>query len=510
MARMVTAPVRRFYERRYKRQHKTPRIIFLFDVVLIAVIAMLLMLIVWLIALPPLPPSIGASFQAPAIQAGAAIPASITITSKQNSVQSNVRVEWILPPGVSILHSSPRASSDNIVDLGDLYPGKPIASHVVLQVLRTNGTVVPLGFHIHVTDNDGVNRDLTSFIDRKVEGSNLHIDIPQAFQADEVAPHGAVLPLRIKNASDISIPFVEIRSADSSSIVFDPIEIGTLQPGETQYAFIPLGTVSDRVHIAWAAFASSREIISGSFDATVKDAAYATITDPLIAQRDGSVSIHVEKGDGQTLAVIRPFANDDQNGYVIQGNDATIDLLAGNVSSTQQRWIAAPIIVGSDGKRSLGPASFGIIQTPLAFQSSVVYRSSAGDQLGAGPQPPVKGEETRYWVFWHAGPFNENTRSIHVSATLPAGIRATGAISNPDGGSWSVSGQSVDWKSVPILPQGMNETTFAFEIAIHPTFDVTSSTVLIEKSRVTALDASTGATLSGADGEKTVGDVIGN
>ena len=107
------------------------------------------------------------------------------------------------------------------------------------------------------------------------------------------------------------------------------------------------------------------------------------------------------------------------------------------------------------------------------------------------------------------GPFDADVRSIHVHAALPSGIRATGAVSSPDGGSWSFSDQAADWRVDPSLNAGTNDLTFGFEIAIKPTSAIALTQPLLEESTLSAIDVASGAKLSSLDGEKTVGDVQG-
>jgi len=509
VARFMTAPLRRYYERRYKARHSMPRVLFVFDALLVCIVIALAIFVVWIIAMPAMPVTVQANFQSTVFRAGGTSPSTVFIQSTSQTIQRNVRVRWLLPAGITVYQASPAMTQDGTVYVGDILPGQTVASHAVLQTLRQEGGLTPIEFQIFV---GGVldARVYTAAVTRKVEGSALRADIPVEFRADRVSANGAYLPLRIENTSDRTIPFVEVRPSDDASILFDPISLGSMQPGDAVFAYLPFGSVSGTAHLAWTIGAASRDLTTGSFDAQVIDASFAAIEDGLIASRDGSAVVHVVGGVDQHLLSVRPFLAQSILDSVMTSDDASISLATGSVAmKSQQRWMVAPMIVDATGVRSLGPATFGVVRTTIPFTASIVYRNAAGDQLGAGPQPPVPGEETRYWVFWHVGPFDADVKSVHVHAALPQGVRATGAVSSSEGGSWSFSDESADWRVNPSLNAGTNDLSFGFEIAIRPDAEISSTQQLLGESSLSAIDVASEAKLSSTDAPKTVGEVIG-
>jgi len=58
----------------------------------------------------------------------------------------------------------------------------------------------------------------------------------------------------------------------------------------------------------------------------------------------------------------------------------------------------------------------------LEIESSGLYYSSEGDQLGVGPLPPKVDVQTNYWVFWKVDGLNKNLSDLSVSAELPENV----------------------------------------------------------------------------------------
>ncbi len=66
------------------------------------------------------------------------------------------------------------------------------------------------------------------------------------------------------------------------------------------------------------------------------------------------------------------------------------------------------------------------LASELKVSAMAYYNSPQGDQLGAGPLPPVVGRPTNYWIFWEAKS-NGDFKNLVVSAKLPRGVElATG------------------------------------------------------------------------------------
>jgi len=58
----------------------------------------------------------------------------------------------------------------------------------------------------------------------------------------------------------------------------------------------------------------------------------------------------------------------------------------------------------------------------LEIESSGLYYSPEGDQLGIGPLPPKVDIQTNYWIFWKIGDFNKELEDLIISAQLPENV----------------------------------------------------------------------------------------
>ena len=141
------------------------------------------------------------------------------------------------------------------------------------------------------------------------------------------------------------------------------------------------------------------------------------------------------------------------------------------------------------------------ITTPVVLESFGRYATKTGDQIGRGPLPPIVGEETKYWIFWHLNGTTNPLEQVRIEGTLPAGVRFTGrqTASQSSGVTFDSAQRTVHWNAArvePTLKPGNKIIGIAFELGITPNEGQVGQTPnLIEQMRLTATDAFTGAAI---------------
>ncbi len=467
--RALSSRIRKIYEERYKPKARQPRVVFLFDVGLIVVIAGLLVLIVSLILRPPLPITLDTTFSTPRVDAASPTPVSIRIRPNDGRTHRAVRVQWHLPSGTEVLSASPPILEDGTVFLGDLGPESDVASHLVIRTYHPAGEIVR--FMYTVTNlEDGEKRAYAAMAERTIRSSAVSTHVPEAFQVDRVTPDGAMIPIAIRNSTDRAIPSVELRPTDESGVQFPRIVIGDLDPHETRYAFLPLGTLDRSPEVEWAVFAYAREIDRGSWRAGIAAWNEPEISEPLVSIPDEPTRVRIRGQNGTSLLIVRPFDGDPVREVQLSDDSREVVVTPSRAdASSQQSWFVAPVYTDRKGRRLLGTATRGVFAGTLPFDVLARYWSASGDQLGIGPHPPEQGSETRYWVFWKIGSVDTDLRNIRVRTTLAPGVQATGNVSALSGGSWDIFGRTVQWRLPEISSQGViPEALFGFEIRLVP------------------------------------------
>jgi hypothetical protein len=469
LSRMISSRLRRKYEHEYRKVHRSPRIIFVFDVTLGIAIIALFILVVSLIARPPEPPTLSMSFAAPSFVAGKATPMSVRLWPTDNREHSNVSVTWHIPRGWEILESDPPIRHNGMVILGTIPEGQDAVSRLIVRMFDSVGQNSVIGFTVRNLE-DGTEKQYTGIGERRIVSSAITAEVPRVFDVDGVTPSGGVIPIEVRNTTDRTIPFVELRPTETSSIQFTRVTFGDLKPQESRFVYVPLGSLEESPNLEWALFATSREILRGSWSATLTSWDDPVITRPLIANPQADTFVRAEGGQGISLIMVQPFLEDAIREVQVEDEIADIKIPASNIDVTpQQQWFVAPVLRSASGDRLLGPATFGVFTGAFPFSAKAIYRTEAGDQLGLGPHPPRRGEETRYWIFWNMGPIQGKLRNVRVQTTIPKGVRLTGSIASPDGGSSTVSGQTIRW-SMPEIGSdvGISEAFFGFEVSIIP------------------------------------------
>ncbi len=489
-SRMIRSRFHRMYDRSYRGSHRWPRVVFAFDLALGAIVIALITLVVSLITHPPVPPTLQMAFAAPAFEAGSVTPMSIRLWPTDEREHLNVSVTWHIPNGWEVLESDPPMRRNGTVMLGTIPAGQEGVSRLLVRMFDAVGRKSVIGFTVRNTE-EGVDKEYTGAGERIITGSAITAAVPSAFNVGSVTTDGGVIPIKVTNTTDLPVPFVELRPTEASSVSFPRIAFGDLGPKESRFAYIPLGSLREPPNVEWALFATSRELMRGSWSASLSEWDDPVIEWPLIANTRAETIVRAHGGEGISLIMVQPFLEDALREAAIERETEDIIIPASEAhATTQQQWFVAPVLTRASGERVLGPATYGVFTGAFPFSAEARYQTEAGDQLGIGPHPPRAGEETRYWIFWDVGPVQGNLRDVRIQTTIPDGVRLTGATASPDGGSSTISGQTIRW----IMPEigsgaGISDAFFGFEVSITPQKDdVDRSIQLTGSITATAVD----------------------
>jgi hypothetical protein len=137
------------------------------------------------------------------------------------------------------------------------------------------------------------------------------------------------------------------------------------------------------------------------------------------------------------------------------------------------------------------------LAVPFSIKDEAYYTSLQGDQLGAGPIPPVAGLPTSYWIFWSASS-TANFKNIVVSARLPKGVELGSGRSLLAGDfNYSTSTRQLIWR-VQDLQGGSDSYRVGFEVRIVPTSQQVGTILpLLDILQYYGVDSLTGDPVSG-------------
>lgn len=103
----------------------------------------------------------------------------------------------------------------------------------------------------------------------------------------------------------------------------------------------------------------------------------------------------------------------------------------------------------------------------LNVDSRAYYNSPQGDQLGAGPLPPLVNLPTNYWIFIEANGDGDFNNFIY-SAKLPSGVEITGNRSILAGDfSYNKDSRQIIWR-VPLIKANLSDYRAGFEVQLIP------------------------------------------
>jgi len=104
----------------------------------------------------------------------------------------------------------------------------------------------------------------------------------------------------------------------------------------------------------------------------------------------------------------------------------------------------------------------------LSVETRAYYNSPQGDQLGAGPLPPLVALPTNYWIFVEAKA-DGNFNNFIYSARLPKGVEVTGNRSILSGTySYNKDTRQLIWR-VPLIEANLSDYRAGFEVQLVPT-----------------------------------------
>lgn len=170
------------------------------------------------------------------------------------------------------------------------------------------------------------------------------------------------------------------------------------------------------------------------------------------------------------------------------------------VALNQEAGLFASINYTYQDKRISYPnySSRAKICSSLSVESAAYYYSPQGDQLGAGPIPPMVDIPTNYWIFWSADNFGNDLSSFSISADLPEGLVWTNNKSVLDGNlQYGEVSRRVIWTVDNISAQG-EKYKAKFEVGLIPEEkDIGQVLDLLKNIQFSAQDNFCGVQISG-------------
>lgn len=142
------------------------------------------------------------------------------------------------------------------------------------------------------------------------------------------------------------------------------------------------------------------------------------------------------------------------------------------------------------------------LTTPLVFESFGRFTSPEGDQLGRGALPPRVGQKTSYWIFWNIDGTTNPLQNVQITGKLPKNVRATGKQTSSEsrGVTIDMETRTVSWNPGTVSPtrNPLSQVfSAAFEVEIIPeTAQIGSNAPLLTNIFFSGTDTFTGAALT--------------
>ncbi|MFO0764608.1 MAG: hypothetical protein U0487_00985 [Patescibacteria group bacterium] len=475
-ARALTSYLRWLYSARYEGKVTNPVRAFTFDLSMVAVIVAFAIggLYVWL---RPAPDS---QLWKLSVRAGvlrslepSAIETNVTWSGDRN--QQNVRLQWEVPAGTTILSSDRTIDQNGYVDLGTLKKGETVTSRIVARFYLPNGEAA---LRFRVFYDQGI---LAGTETRTIEGSAVALSPLVA--TDQLAAN-AVIPFVLESSTTMPIEGLRLTSANGHW--FNGDAFTGLASNERRIVFF--APSSSNAEVGMLAHATPVLTQKLSWAA----AASRAITVNRLSSHDSSLSIDVTALQPGELLVFHPAF---EQGFVRQAvfaGQQTITIPF-NSKTLADEWSVIPIWKAGD-KTVLGDWSRAAITAPVSLEASIRYFATSGDQLGVGPLPPKIGQPTRYWLQWRLAPRTDDAKDLIVKATLPQGLHWTGNSALPIGGEVTEENGELIWKlsQWPAQIDGIANV----ELEFTPTAAMKGITpYLLGESTVEATDARTFETI---------------
>ncbi|MEK7655953.1 MAG: hypothetical protein AAB386_04740 [Patescibacteria group bacterium] len=505
-SRVLTSHLREWFSRRYHRQYRFSRLVFAFDLSLLAIATMLVVLDVSLFLFPFSQKQIGIDLvlRASPLISETRIPIEVVLRATDGVSHENVSIVWNLPPWVEIVSSEPPLSSGRVATIGTVTPTGESVSRIIAVIRAASETDVPFTFRIQ--EGAGFQgRSFTGSESRPIVKSALTAVPAMAIQA--VEPNGTI-PFLVKNNGTVSSPAVVLRLTASSGASRsslgqgNEIRFGEIPPGEERVAYLTVvpDEGATRVEFQWELQDLSRQIHVGELSLDIASPVDVSVEPTLRSVPGRLTRISYDSSGAAGVWVFHPLqeTNADTHArvYDISGGSGIVNVpMRQGARTSDTVWSVIPFAI-RNGSTVFGKREVGVLSTPFHFQTAARYYAQTGDQIGVGPLPPIHGETTSFWIVWSIGPTDAELKDVSIDATLPPNVRATGKSASEVAGDFSVNGSDVSW-SIPSLPQtGDAPKTFAFEIEITPSAsDIGKSLKLIGKSYAKATEVRSGASL---------------
>ncbi len=504
-ARALTSHLRAWFHRRYTPRYRCAGLVFGFDLFLLGVAAAFLVFdaIILVTFFQPMTQGIALDFVTPqTIRGSDATPIEIKFRAIDAKTHEDVLFRLKLPDWVEILSANPPIAKSSI-RIGTLRPNQEIVARLVLRIRAPKGTTVPFGFEISQPGFLGISSMMSGKKERTVTENALRVETLSKVKS---IVSGGSLPLVILNDGNAAIPLLTLRytidDTRSEKFIFP-----AFAPHEKRAQFIDIGeTSASSVRVTWELFDGTQSLDHVENTYPIASNLNVRITS-IQAPINKNMRITYTNADHEDYLIVHPQLARGATAIpsTFQFRDGT-DIFSHfdfQRPLTTRMWSVLPFRQNGDEGYTFGRRTTGHIASTFPLNAEARYYTALGDQIGIGPLPPKIGETTSYWIVWTVGPIESGLKSLTMSTTLPAHVRATGKFASPFGGTFSPDGKLVSW-SVPSLPATGEITTFAFEVTFTPTKGQKgTSAQLVGESTASAIDARSGETLEAIVGGDT-------
>lgn len=471
-ARALTSHLRHLYVTRYLNRVAKPERAFAFDMSLAAVILAFAIggLAVWL---RPAPHARlwTVSVHANPLRSLEPSPIEANVTWDGERPQQNVRLQWEIPAGTTILASDRRIDQSGFVNLGPMKKGETITSRIVARFYAPQGDVA---LRFRVFYDQGI---LAGTETRAIEGSA--VELTPMVDAGLLARE-AVIPFIIKSST--SMPIEGLRLTSSSGYWINGESLTGLASNEERIVFFAAS--SSGVEVGLQAHATP--VLTQ--DLTWDEVSAQAITVDRVFADGKSLSIDVTAQQSGELLVFHPAFERGVLRQPASTGQRTITIPYTGTAKAEE-WSVIPTWKFGN-KAAIGNWVRANITSPVSLSASIRYYATSGDQLGVGPLPPIADQPTHYWLQWRLAPRSDAVRDLVLKASLPQGVRWTGNVALPIGGDITEENGELIWKlsEWPAQTDGIAN----IEIEFTPTTAMKGITpYLLGESSIEATDART-------------------
>lgn len=506
-ARALTSHFRRRYHAAYRGRFRFARLIFAFDLALLALaLGLLVFDIIWF-ARPFVfkPSGLSLDLAAAPITAASLVPVEVRVRSIDGRTHENVRLTWRLPPWIEIVRADPPLNKQKSVDLGDIASATDKRSRLYLNVRALPQSDVPFTFLLR----EGIGLSEISFTGdetRQVVGSAL---TARPAVTPQAVVRGGTIPIRVANESNLTASAVIVRLVSSDGAPRSTLDgnaeaqIGDLTPYEERLIFLEVDPEAEgRLEFAWEVYDAARSVHLQRLNLDVAPELDVRLPEVLRSAPAGEPTvIPYAAGQPSRLWVFHPLQEraekrTDRMYDLAQGIGQIYIPLRRDEKTKAATWSVIPV-VDQVGRLVLGKRHVGIINRIVPFSVAVRYYADTGDQLGVGPLPPQVGEKTTYWVVWSLGPTETDLQDIALRVSLAPDVFATGKYASRIPGIFSTEGNGVRWEAPSLPATGDVPSTFAFEISFIPKAAAAGEIPeLIMQSSVSATEVRSGTRLT--------------